>query len=132
MTALRNPKGTTIASRMEKIIYDFYSDLFDSHVHLPPHHLRERDMSFQRKGDSHEIVNYRPICLLPVIYKPFTRAILNGFEKLLDEGQPYESREHKMPSSTVSLTFIDLKKAFDSVETEAVMEALDNQGVPAQ
>ncbi|KAK6764564.1 hypothetical protein RB195_024764 [Necator americanus] len=49
MTALRNPKGTTIASRrgMEKII-DFYSDLFDSHVHLPPHHLREDDMSFQR------------------------------------------------------------------------------------
>ncbi|KAK6737112.1 hypothetical protein RB195_019670 [Necator americanus] len=43
MTALRNPKGTAIASRrgMEKIIYDFYSDLFDSHVHLPPHHLRE-------------------------------------------------------------------------------------------
>ncbi|KAK6736241.1 hypothetical protein RB195_019115 [Necator americanus] len=36
-------KGTAIASRkgMEKIIYDFYSDLFDSHVHLPPHHLRE-------------------------------------------------------------------------------------------
>ncbi|KAK6743082.1 hypothetical protein RB195_010384 [Necator americanus] len=43
MTALRNPKGTAIASRrgMEKIIYDFYSDLFDSRVHLPPHHLRE-------------------------------------------------------------------------------------------
>ncbi|KAK6764621.1 hypothetical protein RB195_024806 [Necator americanus] len=43
MTALRNPKGTTIASRreIEKIIYDFYSDLFDSHVHLPPHHMRE-------------------------------------------------------------------------------------------
>ncbi|KAK6765443.1 hypothetical protein RB195_025383 [Necator americanus] len=43
MTALRNPEGTTIASRrgMEKIIYDFYPDLFDSHVHLPPHHLRE-------------------------------------------------------------------------------------------
>ncbi|KAK6755860.1 hypothetical protein RB195_014323 [Necator americanus] len=41
MTALRNPKGTAIASRrgIEKIIYDFYSDLF--HVHLPPHHLRE-------------------------------------------------------------------------------------------
>ncbi|KAK6753944.1 hypothetical protein RB195_013125 [Necator americanus] len=43
MTTLRNPEGTTIASRrgMEKIIYDFYSYLFDSHVHLPPHHLRE-------------------------------------------------------------------------------------------
>ncbi|KAK6742421.1 hypothetical protein RB195_009972 [Necator americanus] len=43
MTALRNPKGTTIASRrvMKKIIHDFYSDLFAGHVHLPPHHLKE-------------------------------------------------------------------------------------------
>ncbi|KAK6761969.1 hypothetical protein RB195_022896 [Necator americanus] len=43
MAALRNPEETSIALRrgMEKIIHDFYSDLFDSHVHLPPHHLRE-------------------------------------------------------------------------------------------
>ncbi|KAK6751102.1 hypothetical protein RB195_002835 [Necator americanus] len=42
MTALRNPKETTIASRrgMEVIIY-FYCDLFDSHVPLPSHHLRK-------------------------------------------------------------------------------------------
>ncbi|KAK6734708.1 hypothetical protein RB195_018104 [Necator americanus] len=34
MTALRNPTGMAIASRrgMQKIIYDFYSDLFDSHA----------------------------------------------------------------------------------------------------
>ncbi|KAK6762442.1 hypothetical protein RB195_023239 [Necator americanus] len=30
------------------------------------------------------------------------------------------------------LTFIDLKKTFDSVETEAVVEALDNQGISIQ
>ncbi|KAK6761016.1 hypothetical protein RB195_022184 [Necator americanus] len=205
MTALRNPKGTTIASRrgMEKIIYDFYSDLFDSHVHLPPHHLREDGqvipevlpseirhaiMSVRNrtapgpdrirpehlkslppvlintlarlftrylsecKGDPHDIGNYRPICLLSVIYKLFTRVILNKIENVLDEGQPSEqagfrkgfstidhihtvsklievSREYKMP---LCLPFIDLKKAFDSVETEAVVEALDNQGAPTQ
>ncbi|KAK6740980.1 hypothetical protein RB195_009058 [Necator americanus] len=39
------------------------------------------------------------------------------------------SREYRMP---LCLTFIDLKKAFDSIETEAVVEALDNQGVPTQ
>ncbi|KAK6734820.1 hypothetical protein RB195_018170 [Necator americanus] len=39
------------------------------------------------------------------------------------------SREYKMP---LCLTFIDLKKAFDLVETEAVGEALDNKGVPTQ
>ncbi|KAK6730378.1 hypothetical protein RB195_007068 [Necator americanus] len=221
MTALRNPKGTTIASRrgMEKIIYDSYSDLFDSHVHLPPHHLREdgqvipevlpskirhaimsvrnrtapgpdrirpehlkslppvlintltrlftrylseckvpkrwktsKTVLLYKKGDPHDIGNYRPICLLSVIYKLLTRVILNRIEKVLDEGQPCEqagfrkgfstidhihtvsklievSREYKMP---LCLTFIDLKKAFDSVETEAVVEALDNQGVPTQ
>uniref|UniRef100_W6NIK6 RNA-directed DNA polymerase (Reverse transcriptase) domain containing protein n=1 Tax=Haemonchus contortus TaxID=6289 RepID=W6NIK6_HAECO len=30
------------------------------------------------------------------------------------------------------LTFIDLKKAFDAVEKEAVIEAVGNQGVPTQ
>ncbi|KAK6762000.1 hypothetical protein RB195_022916 [Necator americanus] len=220
MTALRNPKGTTTASRrgMEKIIYDFYSDLFDSHVHLPPHHLREdgqvipevlpseirhaimsvrnrtapcpdrirpehlkslppvlintlarrfthylseckvpkqwnsKTVLLYKKGDPHDIGNSRPICLLSVIYKLFTRVILNRIEKVQDEGQPWEqagfrkgfstidhihtvsklievSREYKMP---LCLTFIELKKAFDSVETEAVVEALDNQGVPTQ
>ncbi|KAK6762178.1 hypothetical protein RB195_023046 [Necator americanus] len=102
--------------------------------------------------DPHDIGNYRPICLLSVIYKLFTRVILNRIEKVLDEGQPCEqagfrkgfstidhihtvsklielSREYKIP---LCLTFIDLKKDFDSVETEAVVEALDNQGVPTQ
>ncbi|KAK6729241.1 hypothetical protein RB195_006344 [Necator americanus] len=202
MIALRNPKGTAIASRrgMEKIIYDFYSDLFDSHVHLPPHHLREdgqvipevfplkydmlscrlppvlintlvrlftrylsecnvpkqwktrKTVLLYKKEDPHDIGNYRPICLLSVIYKLFTRVILNRIETVLDEGQQCEqagfrkgfstidhihtvsklievSREYKMP---LCLTFIALKKAFDSVETEAVVEALDNQGVPTQ
>ena len=43
MTSLRRPDGTVTAARraMEKVIYDFYSDLFDSHVYLPPLHLRQ-------------------------------------------------------------------------------------------
>ncbi|VDO65133.1 unnamed protein product [Heligmosomoides polygyrus] len=41
MTALRRPDETVTSSRrtMEKVIHDFYSDLFVSHVHLPPCHL---------------------------------------------------------------------------------------------
>nr|CDJ86693.1 RNA-directed DNA polymerase from mobile element [Haemonchus contortus] len=43
MTFFRRPDGTVTASReaMEKVIYDFYSDLFDSHVYLPTPHLRQ-------------------------------------------------------------------------------------------
>ncbi|EYB87355.1 hypothetical protein Y032_0265g680 [Ancylostoma ceylanicum] len=43
MTALRHSDETTSSSGrvIQKVIYDFYSDLFGSHVHLPPYHLRE-------------------------------------------------------------------------------------------
>ncbi|KAK6756284.1 hypothetical protein RB195_014593 [Necator americanus] len=119
---------------------------------VPKQWKTSKTVLLYKKGDPHDIGNYRPICLLSVIYKLITRVILNRIEKVLDEGQPCEqagfrkgfstighihtvselievSREYKMP---LCLTFIDLKKAFDSVETEAVMEALDNQGVPTQ
>ncbi|KAE9413071.1 hypothetical protein Angca_002872, partial [Angiostrongylus cantonensis] len=105
-----------------------------------------------KKNDLHDIGNYRPICLLSVVYKLFTRVILNRIDRTLDEGQPCEqagfrkgfstmdhihtltrlievSREYKRP---LCLTFIDLEKAFDSIEIEAVMEALGSQGVPTQ
>ena len=39
------------------------------------------------------------------------------------------SREYKR---ALCLTFIDLKKAFNSVETEAVIEALGKQGIAIQ
>ena len=221
MTALRRPDGTVTASRkaMEKIIYDYYSDLFDSHVLLPTYKIKEdgyvvptvlpseirhaisslrsrrapgpdrikhehlknlppvlintlarlftrylseckvpnqwktsKTVLLYKKGDVHDIGNYRPICLLSVVYKLFTRVILNRIDRTLDEGQPCEqagfrkgfstmdhihtitrlievSREYKRP---LCLTFIDLKKAFDTVETEAVIEALGKHDIPTQ
>ncbi|KAE9412581.1 hypothetical protein Angca_007959, partial [Angiostrongylus cantonensis] len=39
------------------------------------------------------------------------------------------SREYKRP---LCITFIDLRKAFDSIEVEAVMEVLGSQGIPTQ
>ncbi|KAE9417833.1 hypothetical protein Angca_009674, partial [Angiostrongylus cantonensis] len=105
-----------------------------------------------KKGDQHDIGNYRPICLLSVVYKLFTRVILNRIDRKLGEGQPCEqtgfrkgfstmdhihkltrlievSREYKRP---LCLTFIGLLKAFDSIEIEAVIESLGSQGVPTQ
>nr|CDJ93847.1 Endonuclease exonuclease phosphatase and RNA-directed DNA polymerase (reverse transcriptase) domain containing protein [Haemonchus contortus] len=220
MTSLRRPDGAVTASRraMEKVIYDFYSNLFDSHVFLPTHHLRQdediapsvpsseirhaitsmknctapgpdrikpehlkslppvivrtvarlftrylskckvhswktrKTVLLYKKGDPDDVGNYRPVCLLSVIYKLFTRGILNRIGRILDEGQPCEqagfrrgfstiehihtltrlievSREYKMP---LCLTFTDLKKACDTVETEAVIKALGNHDVTTQ
>ncbi|VDM58334.1 unnamed protein product [Angiostrongylus costaricensis] len=43
MIALRRPDGTVTASRktVEKITHEYYSDLFDSHVHLPSYEIKE-------------------------------------------------------------------------------------------
>uniref|UniRef100_A0A7I4Z5Z9 Reverse transcriptase domain-containing protein n=1 Tax=Haemonchus contortus TaxID=6289 RepID=A0A7I4Z5Z9_HAECO len=170
MTSLRRPDGTITASRraMEKVIYDFYSDLFDSHVYLPTHHLRQDEYiapSVLPSEIRHAIKSMKnctapgPDRIKPEHLKSIPQVIIKTLARLftrigriLDEGQPCEqagfrrgfstidhihtltrlievSREYKMP---LCLTFIDLKKAFDTVETEAVIEALGNQGVPTQ
>ncbi|KAE9412760.1 hypothetical protein Angca_002881, partial [Angiostrongylus cantonensis] len=105
-----------------------------------------------KKGDLHDIGHYRPICLLSVVYKLFTRVILNRIDRTRNEGQPCEQAGFRKGFSTMDhihtltrlieasrayrrplcLTFIDLEKAFDSTDIEAVMEALGSQGVPSQ
>ena len=127
---------------MEKVIQDFYSDLFDSRAHLPtyqipqdgyvapsvlpsetlhaslprkkrtapgpdevrPEHLKNLPpvlintlarlftcyLSECKVLSQWKTSNYRPICLLSVIYNLYTHVILNRIVKTLDEGQPFE------------------------------------------
>ena len=105
-----------------------------------------------KKRDIHDIGKTRPICLLSLIYRLFTLVILNRIGRTLDKGQPCKQagfrkrfsridnihkvtklievlREFKMP---LCLTFIDLKKAVNSVETEVFIEGLAKQGIQTQ
>ncbi|XP_029639147.1 uncharacterized protein LOC115214163 [Octopus sinensis] len=105
-----------------------------------------------KKGDREDLKNYRPICLLSHVYKLFTKIILNRLSRRLDEQQPREqagfqknystmdhifaltqllerANEYKLPLCVV---FIDYEKAFDSVETNAVLNSLQRQGIEAQ
>ncbi|KAE9412568.1 hypothetical protein Angca_009450, partial [Angiostrongylus cantonensis] len=102
-----------------------------------------------KKGDGKDLRNYRPICLLNVLYKPFTKIILSRMSRTLDEAQPVEQagfrkgfccmdhiqtesrvievcREYHLP---LVLTFVDYEKTFDSVETNAILSALVDKGV---
>ncbi|KAK6743844.1 hypothetical protein RB195_010880 [Necator americanus] len=117
-----------------------------------PHQWKTlRTVLIYKKGDREDLRNYRPICLLSVLYKVFTKIILTRISRTLDEAQPQEQaglrqgfscldhiqtvsrvievcREYRLP---LVLIFVDYEKAFDSVETNAVLPALVDQGVDA-
>ncbi|KAE9418144.1 hypothetical protein Angca_008287, partial [Angiostrongylus cantonensis] len=54
-----------------------------------------------KKDDLHYIGNYRPICLLSVVNKLFTRVILSRIDRTLDKGQPCEQAEFRKGFSTM-------------------------------
>ncbi|KAK6762580.1 hypothetical protein RB195_023344 [Necator americanus] len=92
-----------------------------------------------KKGDREDLRNYLPICLLSVLYKVFTTIIITRISKTLDEALPQEQAGFRQGFScldhiqTVSrvLTFVDYEKAFNNVETNAILSALVDQGVDA-
>ena len=102
-----------------------------------------------KKGNPHNLNNYRPISLLNCVYKVFTKLITNRIEGILDENQPPEQAGFRRGFSTTDhlqavnqiiekcneyqipliMCFVDYAKAFDSVTTLAVVESIQNQGV---
>ena len=105
---------------------------------------------FFKKGNRKDINNYRPICLLSNMYKLFTKLITTRLEKKLDENQPREQEGFRSKYSTTDhihamsqlkekcreyniqwcVAFVDYeKKAFDSVQTQAILTSLQEQGI---
>ncbi|KAK6728204.1 hypothetical protein RB195_005699 [Necator americanus] len=68
---------------------------------VPKQWKTSKTVLLYKKGDPRDIGNCRPICLLSVIYKLFTRVILNKVERTLDEGQPCGQGEFRKGFSTI-------------------------------
>ena len=99
-----------------------------------------------KKGNKYKLKNYRPISLLSVLYKLFTRIITQRLTNKLDTYQPREQAGFRRGYSTMDhlqtvkiliekaneynitlwMAMIDYEKAFDSIEIWAVINALSN------
>jgi hypothetical protein len=98
-----------------------------------------------KKGDTLDIGNYRPISLLCTTYKVLTRVLTKRIEEAVADKMPVEQAGFRKGFSTVDhimslnllfekcrewdlpmhVVFIDFKKAFDSIEFEAIWQALE-------
>ncbi|EYC07358.1 hypothetical protein Y032_0071g614 [Ancylostoma ceylanicum] len=118
---------------------------------IPNQWRTSRTVLIHKKGDREDLRNFRPICLLSVLCKLFTKIILTQISRTLDEAQPQEQagfrqgfscmdniqtvsrvievcREYRLP---LVLTFVDYENAFDSVERNSILSASVDQGVDA-
>lgn len=102
-----------------------------------------------KKGDPHDIGNYRPISLLPTLYKLFSSIINNRISETIDKCQPIEQAGFRKGFSTIDhihtleliiekymekqtplyIAFVDYKKAFDTISHTSIWEALKAQKV---
>ncbi|PZR02946.1 MAG: hypothetical protein DI539_27135, partial [Flavobacterium psychrophilum] len=103
-----------------------------------------RTILLHKKGDPHDIGNYRHISLLTTTYKVLTRVLTKRIQDQIGNQIPAEQAGFRQKFSTVDhimslnllfekarewklpiyATFIDFQKAFDTVQFEAIWAAL--------
>lgn len=116
---------------------------------IPKQWCQSQMIIIHKKGSKTDLRNYRPISLLPHIYKILEKVICNRIQNKLDENQPREQAGFRSGYSTsdhlhtiqqllekcneykkpLIICFVDYEKAFDSVETSKLIEALEKQGI---
>ena len=102
-----------------------------------------------KKGDERQPENYRPICIVPILYKLFSRVLCGRIDKSLNEEQSNEQagfrtnfscddhlfamtilaekcNEFNMPLWVATL---DFRKAFDSINHDQIWRSLIAHGV---
>jgi hypothetical protein len=116
---------------------------------VPSKWKSSRMVLIHKKGDNRNLKNYRPISLLSNMYKLFTKILTNRLQKDLDENQPEEQAGFRSGYSTMDhihvinqlrekcaeyqrplcMALVDYEKAFDSIETSAVLTSLEQQNI---
>ena len=133
-----------------QMIADIFTAVLDPRTSVPGYWKASSIRVIFKKGDARLPENYRPICIIPIIYKLFSRVLCGRIRDTLVAEQSYDQagfrpgyscddhlfaatilaekcNEYNLPLWVATL---DFRKAFDSIEHTSIWDALVAHGVP--
>ena len=136
--------------QLAEVMADLFTAVLQEKA-LPPDYWKQAVIRVLHKsGDHRDPGNYRPICILPIMYKVFSKVLCERIGVVLDAAQPvdqagfrsgYSCEDHLFTITQLAeqtaeyqlplwVAVIDFKKAFDCVSHSAIWKALQAQSVP--
>ncbi|KAI8425563.1 hypothetical protein MSG28_011388 [Choristoneura fumiferana] len=136
----------------QKILIDPITTLFNKILEtqkIPKSWGESQIILLYKKGDPSDINNYRPISLLPTLYKLFSMCLEKRISSSIENSQPIEQAGFRAGYSTIDhihtldqivekhlefneplyLAYVDYAKAFDSISHQSIWRALSHQNV---
>jgi len=134
---------------MASELASMYNSVLHRRSEAPPAWKSAKIAILFKKGDKKQPENYRPISIIPLLYKLFSKIILKRIHKTLNDAQSrdqagfrptYSCEDHLFTVLMITETLnergkplwiatIDFKKTFDSISHESIWRALDKKGV---
>ena len=135
---------------LHAILADVFNDILKPEMEVPKYWKETRLKVLFKKGDPQLPENYRPIAIIPILYKLFSRIVFNRIKTVLTQAQSCDQagfrpgfscddnlfaimlltekmNEFNQPLWVVA---VDFKKAFDTINHRSLWKALQEQGVP--
>jgi hypothetical protein len=136
-------------AELESVLAELFTDILQGASSVPQYWKLSKIRVLFKKGDPKLPENYWPICIIPIMYKLFSKIIFSRIRSTLIAAQScdqagfrpkYSCDNHLFTVTMLGeklneygrpcwLAALDFKKAFDSIEQSAIWEALEEQGV---
>ena len=132
-------------------IADVFTAVLNPQATIPEYWKSSSIRVLFKKGDDRLPANYRPICIIPILYKLFSRVLCGRIKDILIAEQSYDQAgfrpgfscdDHLFAITILAekcnefnvplwIATLDFKKAFDSISHASIWESLVAHGVPS-
>jgi hypothetical protein len=134
-----------------EILAELFTEILQPGARVPEYWKKTRLKLLFKKGDTQLPDNYRPIAMIPIMYKLWSKVLCSRIRAILDSEQSCDQAGFRSGFSCDDHLFaavilqeklnefnlplwaaaVDFKKAFDTIEHDNLWQALNNQNVPA-